>query len=84
MPDLRTTSSKLSGVNSRTEAVAAAGAGIGLVDGIGGGVLPLTMFNPLPVWLLALLTPLDKADPGGMEGASRGGSLRVGGGFADS
>lgn len=78
MPDLRTTSSKLSGVNSSTEHAAAAGAGTGLVDGIGGGVLPLTM------WLLALFTPLVNADPAGIEGASRGGSLRVGGGFASS
>ena len=78
MPDLRITSSKLSGVNSSTGDAAAAEAGTGLVDGTGGGVLPLTK------WLLALFTPLDNADPAGTEGASRGGSLRVGGGFANS
>ena len=60
---------------------------MGLDEGRGGGVFPFTPFTPLDVlrpWLLILFAPLDNVDPGGIFGGSRGGSLLVGGGFANS
>ena len=56
----------------------------GLALGIGGGALPFTSFDSLALSLSTLTTSWDNADLAGKEGTSRGGSLLVGGGLANS